>query len=178
MRLQQEEAPPGEAGTGDKEVVMLSPFRGFMDTQGEINRMLDDMLGGLSRRPARQPERWAPATDVLSRDGDLVLRAELPGVKQEDVDVTLSNGVLTISGERRDEQEKKGAGYHTRELRYGTFSRSMRIPDNLGSEDIHARFEDGVLEVTLKGAAAVQEPQRIQVEGGEDSQSQIEGSEN
>lgn len=174
MGLQQEENPP-EGGAGEKEVAMLSPFRGFMDTQGEINRMLDDMFGGLSRRPARQPERWAPATDVLSREGDLVLRAELPGVKQEDVDVTLSNGVLTISGERRDEQEKKGAGYHSRELRYGSFSRSMRIPDNISSDDIHARFEDGVLEVTLKGAAAVQEPQRIQVEG---SQSQIEGSEN
>lgn len=177
MGLQQEEDPP-EGGAGEKEVAMLSPFRGFMDTQGEINRMLDEMFGGVGRRPARQPERWAPATDVLSRDGDLVLRAELPGVKQDDVDVTLSNGVLTISGERRDEQEKKGAGYHSRELRYGSFSRSMRIPDNISSDDIHARFEDGVLEVTLKGAAAVQEPQRIQVEAGEGSQSQIEGSEN
>lgn len=156
---------------------MLSPFRGFMDAQGEVNRMLEEIFGGLGRRSARQPERWSPATDVLSSEGDLVLRTELPGVKQEDVDVTLSNGVLTISGDRRDEQEKKGAGYHTRELRYGSFSRSVRIPENVGSEDIHARFEDGVLEVTLKSAAAVQEPERIQVEGSEDSRGQIEGSE-
>lgn len=156
---------------------MLSPFRSFMDTQGEVNRLLDEMFGGFGRRSGRQVERWSPATDVLSRDGDLVLRAELPGVKQEDVDVTLSNGVLTISGERRDEQERKGAGYHSRELRYGTFSRSVRIPDHIGSEDIHARFDDGVLQVTVKGAAAVREPERIQVEGSESSQSQIEGSE-
>lgn len=154
---------------------MLSPFRGFIDTQGEVNRMLDEMFGGLARRGGRQIERWSPATDILSRDGDLVLRAELPGVRHEDVDVTLSNGVLTISGERRDEQEKRGAGYHSRELRYGSFSRSMRMPEGVGSEDIHARFEDGVLEVTVKGAAAVQEPERIQVESpGE--QTQIEGS--
>ena len=105
---------------------MLSPFRGFMDTQGEINRMFDEVFGGLTRRGlARQPERVTPAMDVLSQDGDLVLRAELPGVKHEDVDVTLSNGVLTISGERKDEQERQGAGYHSRELRYGSFSRSM-----------------------------------------------------
>lgn len=155
---------------------MLSPFRGFVDTQGEINRMLDEMFGGLARRGAgRQPERWSPATDILSRDGDLVLRAELPGVKQEDVDVTLSSGVLTISGKRKDEQESKGAGYHSRELRYGSFSRSMRMPEGVDSEDIHARFEDGVLEVTMKGAAAIQEPERIQVEGSGE-QSQIEGS--
>lgn len=155
---------------------MLSPFRGFMDTQGELNRMLDETFGGLTRRGLRQPERWAPAMDVLNKDHDLVLRAELPGVKQEDVDVTLSNGVLTISGERRDEQEDKGAGYHSRELRYGSFTRSMRVPEGVSGEDIHARFEDGVLEVTLKGAATVREPERIQVEGP-GSQSQIEGSE-
>lgn len=156
---------------------MLSPFRGFVDTQGEVNRMLDEMFGGLARRGAgRRPERWSPSTDILSRDGDLVLRAELPGVRQEDVDVTLSGGVLTISGERRDEQEQKGAGYHSRELRYGSFSRSMRMPEGVDSDDIHARFEDGVLEVTVKGAAAVQEPERIQVEGAGD-QTRIEGSE-
>lgn len=151
---------------------MLSPFRGFMDTQGEINRMFDEVFGGLTRRGlARQPERVTPAMDVLSQDGDLVLRAELPGVKHEDVDVTLSNGVLTISGERKDEQERQGAGYHSRELRYGSFSRSMRVPEGVGSEDVHARFEDGVLEVTVKGAAAVREPERIQVEGpGEQGQ--------
>lgn len=156
---------------------MLSPFRGFMDTQGEVTRMLNEVFGGTGRRPAgRQPERLTLATDVLSRDGDLVLRSELPGVKQDDVDVTLSNGVLTISGERRDEQEKEGAGYHSRELSYGSFSRSVRLPDNVSSEDVHARFEDGVLEVTVKGAAAVREPERIQVEGSDSSQGQVEGS--
>ena len=154
---------------------MLSPFRGFMDTQGEVSRMLDEMFGVLNRR---QPERLTPATDVLSRDGDLVLRAELPGVKQDDVDVTLSNGVLTISGERRDEQENEGAGYHSRELHYGSFSRSVRVPDNVSSDDIHARFDNGVLEVAVKGAAEVREPERIQVEGSESSsQGQVEGSE-
>lgn len=156
---------------------MLSPFRGFMDTQGEVSRVLDEMFGGFGRRPVRHSERLTPATDVLSRDGDLVLRAELPGVKQDDVDVTLSNGVLTISGERRDENEKEGAGYHSRELRYGSFSRSVRVPDNVSSDDIHARFDDGVLQVTVKGAAEVRQPERIQVEGSESSKGEIKGSE-
>ena len=158
---------------------MLSPFRGFMDTQGEMNRMLEEMVGRFGRRPVRQaqPELLSPATDVLSRDGDLVLRSELPGVKQDDLEVTLSNGVLTISGERQDEQESEGSGYHSREMHYGSFSRSFRVPDNVSGDDVHARFDDGVLEVTLKGAAEVRQPERIQVEGSESSQGQVEGSE-
>jgi HSP20 family protein len=145
-----------------------------MDTQGEINRMLDEALGGFGRRAVRQPDTLSPAMDVISHDGDLVLKAELPGVKRDDVDVTLSNGVLTISGERQDEQEREGAGYHSRELRYGSFKRSIRVPESVSSEDVQARFEDGVLEVTVTGAAAVREPERIQVEG---SEKEIEGSE-
>src|SRR5215208_2002568 len=118
---------------------MLSPFRGrrgFYDPVSEMNRMFDDMLGGMMRRPGGQQQRsemteWAPAIDVVAKDGDLVLRAELPGIKQEDVDITLHDNVLTVSGERK----------------------------------VHARYEDGVLEVTVEGAAAVQEPKRIQIEG-------------
>ncbi|MBA2442570.1 MAG: Hsp20/alpha crystallin family protein [Rubrobacter sp.] len=156
---------------------MLSPFRGFMDARSEMNRMLEEMLSGMSRRGGRQQQdaaldQWAPATDVLSEDGDLVLRAELPGVKKDDVDISFANGVLTISGERRDEQESKDRGYHAREVRYGSFSRSLRLPEGTNPDDIHARFEDGMLEVTVKDAAQElrQRPRRIQIEGSEESQ--------
>lgn len=146
----------------------LTPFRGFMDLQGEMNRLFEDMFGGLIRRPDRGvdlPARWAPAADVLTKDGNLVIRAELPGVKPEDVDVSLENDVLTISGERRAEREEDGSGYYVRELRYGSFKRSMRLPGGVDEEKIHARFQDGVLEVTVEGAAAVEEPKHIQIEG-------------
>ena len=101
----------------------LSPFRrggGFWDPLSEMNRMFDDVFGGLMRRPgvqqrAQQITEWAPAIDVVTKDGDLVIRAELPGVKQEDVDITLHNNVLTISGERIAEQEEERGGYHIRE---------------------------------------------------------------
>ena len=71
----------------------MSPFRGFYDVQSEVDRLFDEMLGGLNRRRGRQEgqrlSEWAPAVDVLTKDGDLVIRAELPGIKQEDVDITL-----------------------------------------------------------------------------------------
>ena len=154
----------------------LSPFRGFYDMQSEMNRMFDEVFGGLGRRSGRQqedsPTRWAPALDVLQEDGDIVVKAELPGVKLEDVDITLHNGVLTISGERRAEEQREGSGYYVRERRYGSFRRSMSLPEGTDESNISARFLDGVLEVRVAGAAAVREPKRIQIEGsGEGSAS-------
>ena len=154
----------------EKEVreMALSPFRGFYDMQGEMNRMFDEMFGNLSRGSRRQlngSTEWAPAVDVVTKDDDIVVRAELPGIKQEDVDVTFHNGVLTISGEREAEEEKEGSGYYVRERRYGSFRRSLALPEGTDESKIHALYENGVLEVTVEGAAAVQEPKRIQIEG-------------
>ncbi len=152
----------------------LSPFRGFYDMQSEMNRMFDEVFGDVARRSGRQqgeaPTRWAPVLDVLQEDGDIVVRAELPGVKPEDVDVTLHNGVLTIAGKREAEEQREGSGFIVRERRYGSFRRSMTLPQGVDESSIGARFEDGVLEVRVTGAAAVQEPRRIQIEGDSDSE--------
>jgi HSP20 family protein len=149
--------------------VALTPFRGFYDMQSEMNRMFDEVFGSLARTGRRHqgeaPTQWAPALDVLQEDGDIVVRAELPGVKQEDVDITFQNGVLTISGVRQAEEQKEGAGYYIRERRYGSFRRSMSLPEGTDESNISARFLDGVLEVRVAGAAAVKEPKRIQIEG-------------
>lgn len=147
----------------------LTPFRGFWDLQSEMNRLLDQMFGGLARRPEARAQAagWTPAIDVLSRGGDLVIKAELAGVKPEDVDITLQDNVLTISGERKEEREEERGGYHLRERSYGSFRRSMTLPEGVDESKIHARFDNGVLEVTVEGAAAKQEPKRIQIEGSE-----------
>jgi HSP20 family protein len=161
-------------GPESKEVaeMTLSPFRGFYDMQSEMNRMFDEVFGDVGRRSGRQqgdvPSRWAPALDVLQEDGDIVVRAELPGVKLDDVDITLHNGVLTISGERKAEEQREGSGYYVRERRYGSFRRSMTLPQGVDESSISARFDGGVLEVKVSGAAAVQEPKRIQIEAGEE----------
>ena len=148
----------------------MRPYRGFYDMQSEMNRMFDEVFGDAARRSGRQqgeaPTRWAPALDALQEDGDIVVRAELPGVKPDDVDITLHNGVLTISGERRAEQQREGSGYYVRERRYGSFRRSMTLPQGVDESSISARFDGGVLEVRVSGAAAVQEPRRIQIESG------------
>jgi HSP20 family protein len=150
----------------------LSPFRGrgFYDMHSEMNRLFDDMFGdALARRAGTrqraQVSEWAPAIDVVQQDGDLVVWGELPGAKPEDVDITLSRGVLTISGKREEEREEEHGGYLVRERRSGSFRRSMQLPEDVDEEKILARFQDGVLEVSLEGAAAAREPRRIQIEG-------------
>jgi HSP20 family protein len=116
---------------------------------------------------------------VLHDDGDVLVRAELPGVKPDDVEITLSRGVLTISGQRKAEQEQQGQGYYVRERRYGSFRRSLVLPEGIDESKINARYEDGVLEVRITGAAAVQEPKKIQIQaaGGESSSNGQTGGE-
>jgi HSP20 family protein len=149
----------------------ISPFRGrgFYDAQSEMNRLFDEMFGGIVRRSSdqqrAQASEWAPAVDVLHREGDLVVRAELPGAKLEDVDITVHDGVLTIAGKREEEREEERGGYLVRERRSGSFRRSMQMPEGVQEDNIRARFQDGVLEVTLEGAAASREPKHIQIEG-------------
>ena len=165
----------------------LSPFGrrgGFYDAHSEVNRLLDEMFGGLGRRPgsrgvAQATAEWAPSVDVLQKEGDLVVRAEMPGVKPEDVEVAVHNGVLSISGERKVDEEEERAGYYVRELRHGSFRRSMLLPEGVEEEKIHARYQDGILEVTLEGAAAAREPKRVQIEtsGGQQGATDVEVSE-
>src|SRR5919202_4879071 len=159
----------------------LSPFGrrgGFYDTQSELNRLFDETFGGLGQRPGSrrgQHAEWIPSVNVLRKDGDLIVRAELPGVKPEDVDITVHEGVLTISGERKAEREER-ADYYVREVQHGSFRRSMALPEDVDEEKVRARYQDGILEVTLEGAAAAREPRRIQIEvaGGQQDTSDVE----
>ena len=107
---------------------------------------------------------WIPPTDIFAREGNLVIRCELAGVRREDVEITLSDGVLNISGERRSELNEEEVTFYTRERFYGTFRRSMSLPEGVNEDEIDATFEDCVLEISIRrGAAAVPEPRRIQI---------------
>lgn len=144
--------------------------------QSEMNRMFDEVLGGMARgrtgrQQGAQAAEWAPSMDVLEEDGNLVIRAELPGVKQEDVDITVHDRALTISGQRGEETETERGGYHVRERRRGAFSRSVMLPQDVDEHRIRARYEDGILEVTVEGVTAVREPRRIQIEGSTSDES-------
>jgi HSP20 family protein len=153
---------PSEREGGVQDIMLPSSGRGFYDPHSEMNRLFDEMLGGLSSRWSGSQQRaqgtaeWAPAIDVVHKDDDLVVRAELPGTKPEDMDVTVHQGALTISGKREEQTEEERGGYLVKERRSGSFRRSIHLPEGVDEDSIRARFENGVLEVSIEGAAAVQ----------------------
>lgn len=87
--------------------------------------------------------------DILERDRDNLVRCELPGVKKEDIDIRLENGLLTISGTRKEDKKQESDRYFSRERFYGNFSRTIAVPENVTEDKIKAKFEDGVLELTF-----------------------------
>jgi HSP20 family protein len=123
----------------------LSEWRPFGDF-AELRSRLDQAFRDLG---APGEKGWSPSVDVLKKDGQLVLRANLPGIKPDEVKIAVEGDVLTISGEHTEEKEEKDGTYMRRERRFGSFSRSMSLPSGVKAEDIEATTEDGVLEVTV-----------------------------
>jgi len=105
---------------------------------------------------------WMPAVDVLEKDDKFVVKAELPGMKEEDINVSVVGDTLTIKGEKKTETEVKEEDYYRCERAYGSFYRSIPLPSTVDSAKIEASYEDGVLEVTLPKAPEVK-PKKIAV---------------
>jgi HSP20 family protein len=138
--------------------------------QSEMNRLFNTFFDEGGKNGERR--RWAPAVDLLEREDSLVLRADLPGLKEDDVQIEVRDNVLTISGERRAEFEDSEQGYYRIERAFGSFSRSLTLPEGVDSDKIEANFENGVLEVKIPKPEEVK-PKRISI-GGK-GQETIEG---
>lgn len=111
--------------------------------------MFDDFFSGFGFLPTRRTGEWAPMLDVAETDTEVILKAELPGVKPEDLDITLTGEVLTIKGEKKEEREEKARDYHWTERRYGAFSRVIHLPSSIDPEKVKAEMKDGVLTLTI-----------------------------
>ena len=118
------------------------PFAELSDLRTRFDRMLGDL--GEERE-----HRWTPAIDVMRDNGNIILRADLPGIKPEDVKIEVQDDTLTVSGEHEERAEEKGKEFVRRERRYGSFYRSMALPPGVDPEKIEAKTHDGVLEVTI-----------------------------
>jgi HSP20 family protein len=106
--------------------------------------------------------KWRPAIDVEEKDGTYVVKADLPGLKKKDIHLELRDGYLTMKGERRSEHEENKDNFHRIERTYGSFERTFRVPEGVTEKDIHAKYKDGVLELTVP-APKVEEPKNTEV---------------
>jgi HSP20 family protein len=122
----------------------------------EMDRMFDHFFDGFPGRTGNGPGAIAPAIDLDENDKEMVVSAELPGVTDKDIEVSLAGDVLTIKGEKKTEmEEKKGGSFYT-ERRYGSFARSLRLPFEVKDEQVVAKFKDGILTIRLPKPAEMQ----------------------
>lgn len=143
-----------------------NPFRGFIDTISETNRMQQHWMTGEGTQEDQRRTHataWVPSTDIFARQGDLIIRCELAGVTEEDIDVSVTGGILMISGERKNDTTDEDVGYYVRERSYGNFRRSMTLPEGVDEDQISATYENGMLEVTIKDGANAAAPRRIKI---------------
>ena len=114
-----------------------------------MNRLFDDAGRGWRADEPAATTTWSPAVDIFETEGEIVVKAELPGMERKDITLHLENNVLSLRGERKFEKETKDENYHRIERSYGAFSRSFAIPATVDEEKIRADYKDGVLKIVL-----------------------------
>lgn len=129
-------------------LVRWQPAREWSAFGADLDRFFDSFFQ-TRNGDAGGHRRWVPAIDLVETEEDLVLKADLPGLSQDDVKVEVHDNVLTVSGERRAEHERKEDGYHRVERAFGHFSRSVTVPEGIDENAVSATFNDGVLEVRI-----------------------------
>jgi len=125
----------------------LSPFRGIDSLQDEMNRLFNDFFSPDERLLGEM--EFTPSVDISENKNEIVIEADLPGMEEKDIDVSIAGDLLTIKGERKDEKEEKEEDYYRKERVYGSFSRQITLPKHIKREDVKAKFKNGVLKITL-----------------------------
>ncbi len=140
-------------------IIRWDPMREIINMRDAMERTFDDFF---SRSPSSYQGYDVLDLDMYQTNDNVVVKASIPGVKPDDIKISVTGDILTISGEKKEDQEIKEANYHIRERRYGSFSRSLALPTQVLSEKAAAEFENGVLILTLPKAEEVK-PKTIMV---------------
>ncbi|HYA36530.1 MAG TPA: Hsp20/alpha crystallin family protein [Candidatus Binataceae bacterium] len=132
-----------------RDIQAWSPFRELDHFRRNFDDMFDRLLGGWAPEAIRR-EANAPAIESYVENGNIVIRADLPGVDPKDVEITVNDDILTVRGKRESSKEEKGKNYIHREVAYGSFERSMRLPKGIDANSVKANYNNGVLEVRVQ----------------------------
>jgi HSP20 family protein len=150
-------------------LVRWDPARELDAFQSDMNRLFDSFFGHREGAAAYDASRrWIPPMDLVETEDNLVLKADLPGVDQDDIEIEVKDGVLTVSGERKSQHESRREGYHRVERSFGRFSRSLELPKGVNPQSVSAHFDKGVLEVRMPKPEE-RKPTRIEIDSGDAS---------
>jgi HSP20 family protein len=150
-------------------IVRYDPFRDLRGLQDEMNRLFSSTFSGGEDQMMRGA--WNPQVDIFENKDQIVLEAELPGLKPEDVEISIENNVLTLHGERKFEKKDQQDNFHRVERSYGSFTRSFTLPPTVSSENATAEFENGILRLTLLKREEAK-PRRIEIKAGSNQSQQ------
>ena len=145
-------------------IVRWEPLRELGSLQNEMNRLFNTVFDAPAPGNGATMRRWMPAMDLVETEEHFVLRADLPGMGEDDINIELEDGTLTVSGERNAEHESKNEGYYRVERAFGAFSRSLTLPKGIDPEGVSAKFDRGVLEVRIPKPEE-RKPRRIEIAG-------------
>ena len=151
-------------------LVRLEPFREVAAMHNELSRFMNGLLEG----NGRETQTWVPTLDVWEAENEVVYAFDLPGIPQDKINVEVEDGALTVSAERERSQEISNERFHRFERRFGSFSRTVGLPQGVSEDDIKASYQDGVLQIHVPKPEQPK-PKRIQV-GADGRQSTIEGT--
>ena len=143
-------------------IIKYDPFREMRSLQDEVNRLFASSFSRGGDESDLMRGAWSPQVDIFENQNEIVLEAELAGMKPEDVDISIENNVLTIHGERKFEKKDESDNFHRVERSYGSFTRSFTLPPTVSSESANAEFENGVLRLTLAKREEAK-PRRIEI---------------
>ena len=141
----------------------VDSFRDFGDMQAEVNRLFDNFLGRPAQQPGSMERVWAPAVDMYETKDALVVAAELPGLDEKDIHLSIIGDVLSVRGERQWNQEVKQESYYRGERWYGKFERSLPLPMPVQADKVTAKYRDGVLTITLPKVEEIR-PKEIKID--------------
>ncbi len=144
-------------------IMRWRPWGNLFGIEDEMDRVFDDMFFAGPRRHGWYVQRWNPAVDISENDGNIHVDVEIPGMKKEDIKVSLENNVLMLKGEKKQERELKEQNCHRLERRYGSFVRSFELPVPVQADKIKASYKNGVLKIDLPKAEEVK-PKEIPIE--------------
>ena len=157
-------------------LVRWEPVRELTSLQSEMNRLFNTFFDSPSTGGGGNGvRRWIPAMDLVETEDHFVLKADLPGMNEGDVNIEVEDNVLTVSGERKSEHEDKREGYYRVERSFGSFRRTLTLPEGVDPEAVNATFDKGVLEVRIPKPEE-RKPRRVAIQVG-DKPAAIEGSE-
>lgn len=147
-------------------LVRWEPVREFTSLQGEMNRLFNSFFDAPATPGNGGARRWLPPMDLVETEDHFVLKADLPGLGEGDVAIDVEGDVLTVSGERKADHEERREGFHRIERAYGSFRRSLTLPEGIDPEAVTAKFDKGVLEISIPKPEA-RKPRRVSIQVGE-----------